>query len=123
MIDLNDTITAYSLAAIGFCLLAGLLTRAAALGGAAFLSLIYLAMPPWPGLPPNPLENGHFFIVDKNLVELLACLALAALPTGHWVGVDALLFGWLRRRREYARELHESVARNNRSARRAQTVS
>jgi hypothetical protein len=57
-------------------------------------------MPPWPGLPPNPLAEGHYFIVNKNLIEMLACLALVFIPTGNWIGLDALLFGWMFRRRE-----------------------
>lgn len=104
VLDFNNYMTAFSLAAIGFCLIAGLFTRLAALGGAAFLALIYMCMPPWPGLPPNPLAEGHFMYVDKNLVELIALLALSALPTGHWVGLDALFFGWIGRRREARRE-------------------
>jgi uncharacterized membrane protein YphA (DoxX/SURF4 family) len=103
LLDLNNVVTALSLVIIGFCLMAGLFSRLAALGGVAFLALIYLCMPPWPGLPPNPLAEGHFAYVDKNLIELLALLALAALPTGHWFGVDAVLFGWWRRSRERAR--------------------
>ena len=105
LLDYNDTLTAFSLVSIGFCLMMGFSTRPAAVGGAAFLTLIYLAMPPWPGLPANPLENGHYLIVDRNLIELLACLSIACLPTGHWVGLDALFFGWLRRRREVEAEL------------------
>jgi hypothetical protein len=58
-------------------------------------------------MPDNPLSEGHYLVVSKNLVELLACLAIACLPTGHWIGLDALLFGWLRRRRE-ARALAEN---------------
>jgi uncharacterized membrane protein YphA (DoxX/SURF4 family) len=103
-LDLNNTLTAFGLVAIGFCMIVGLFTRLAALGGAAFLTLIYLSMPPWPGLPPNPMETGHYLIVDRNVVELLACLSLACLPTGHWVGIDALLFGWMRRSRELRAE-------------------
>ncbi len=83
----------FSVLAIGFCLLLGLFTRLAAVGGAVFLLQIYLSMPPWPGLPASPRAEGHYFIVDKNFVEMMACLALAFLPTGHWVGLDALLFG------------------------------
>ncbi|MFO0951371.1 MAG: DoxX family protein [Isosphaeraceae bacterium] len=120
-IDLNNAFTIGSLLAIGSCLLLGFLTRPAALGGAAFLAMIYLAMPPWPGLPPNPLENGHYLIVDRNLVEMIACLALAALPTGHWIGLDALFFGWLRRSREARRSARERGARGRERA--AQAVS
>jgi uncharacterized membrane protein YphA (DoxX/SURF4 family) len=98
-LQLNDRLTAYGLLAIGLCLMLGLFTRFAALSGAVFLGLVYLAMPPWPGLPENPTDPGHYLFVDKNFVEMMACLAIASLPTGHWVGLDAALFGWYRRRR------------------------
>ncbi len=61
--------------------------------------MIYLSMPPWPGLPTNPRAEGHYFIVSKNLIELLACLVVATTPSGHWIGLDALFFGARRRRR------------------------
>ena len=56
-------------------------------------------MPPWPGLPPNPKAEGHYFIVNKNLIEMIACLVLVIIPSGHWIGLDALFFGARRRRR------------------------
>ena len=43
-------------------------------------------------------------IVNKNLIEMIACLALVFIPTGHWVGLDALLFNWRDRRRQRARD-------------------
>ena len=96
--------TIISLIAIGFCMIAGFLTPIAAISAAGFLAMIYLSMPPWPGTPPNPRAEGHYLIVSKNLVELLACLVIATTPSGHWVGLDALFFG-ARRRRRLARNL------------------
>lgn len=92
-LDWVNEVTTYSVLLIGLCLIVGFLTRFAALGGAVFLLQIYLSMPPWPGLPTSPRSEGHYFFVDKNLIEMFACLALACLPTGHWVGLDALVFG------------------------------
>ena len=89
----------YGLVAMGVCLILGLLTPLAALAGAVFLGQIYLSMPPWPGLPPNPMAEGHYWIVNKNLIEMLACLVLASTPNGLWIGLDALLFGWIGRGR------------------------
>jgi uncharacterized membrane protein YphA (DoxX/SURF4 family) len=91
--------TTYGLIAIGICLILGFLTPLAALGAAAFLAMIYLSMPPWPGLPDNPKAEGHYYLVSKNLIEMLACLVIATTPTGHWIGLDALFFGARRRRR------------------------
>ena len=50
-------------------------------------------------MPPNPRAEGHYFIVSKNLVELIACMVIATTPNGHWIGLDALVFGAFRRRR------------------------
>jgi uncharacterized membrane protein YphA (DoxX/SURF4 family) len=94
-----NQITTYGLMAVGLCLMLGLLSRLAALGAAGYLLLFYLSMPPWPGLPASPMAEGHYLYVNKNLIEMFACLALAATPTGSWIGLDALLFGWIGRRR------------------------
>ncbi len=105
MTSLNviNLLTMYGLVAIGFCLMAGLFTPLAALSAAAFLAMIYLSMPPFPGLPPNPKAEGNYLFVSKNLVEMLACLVIATTPSGHWVGFDAIFFGARRRRRLAAR--------------------
>jgi uncharacterized membrane protein YphA (DoxX/SURF4 family) len=98
-LDIANFLTIYGLIAMGGCLILGFLTPLAALCAAAFLAMIYLSMPPWPGLPPNPKTEGHYWIVSKNLVELIACLLVAVTASGHWFGLDALFFGGRRRRR------------------------
>jgi len=98
-----DLLTMWGLSAAALRLTLGLFTPLAALGGAAYLLTFYLSMPPWPGLPEGPNLEGHYRYVNKNLIEMLACLVLASTPSGLWIGVDALLFGWIgrgRRRRE-----------------------
>ncbi len=52
----------------------------------------YLAWPPWPGVIEAPGPD-HALVVNKNLIEVTALFALAALPTGRWFGVDGLLVG------------------------------
>jgi uncharacterized membrane protein YphA (DoxX/SURF4 family) len=101
-LDVANWLTTYGLIAIGGCLILGFLTPLAAIAAAAFLALLYFAIPPWPGLPPNPMAEGHYWIVSKNLVELIACLLIAVTASGHWFGLDALFFG-ARRRRRWAR--------------------
>ncbi len=101
-LDMANWLTMYGLCAIGVCLILGFLTPFAAVCAAAFLAMIYLSIPPWPGLPPNPKTEGHYWIVSKNLIELIACLLIAVTASGHWFGLDALFFG-ARRRRRWAR--------------------
>ncbi|MDB5351556.1 MAG: putative rane protein [Planctomycetota bacterium] len=101
-IDWINVSTMWGLALVGLCLMLGLFTRLAALGGAAYLLMFYLSMPPWPGLPVGKAAEGHYLYVNKNLIELIACLAIAMTASGHWLGLDALLFGRWRRRRSEA---------------------
>jgi uncharacterized membrane protein YphA (DoxX/SURF4 family) len=98
-LDWINALTMYGLMAVGLCLILGFLTPLAALLAAGYLLMFYLSQPPWPGLPDNPMAEGHYLYVNKNLIEMLACLVLASTPNGLWIGLDALLFGWIGRRR------------------------
>lgn len=88
-IDRINKQTMWGLTILGVLLLIGLSARLAALGGAVMLTMFYLAMPPWPGVPEAPGPE-HSFIINKNFIEIVALLAIAALPTGQWFGLDRL---------------------------------
>jgi uncharacterized membrane protein YphA (DoxX/SURF4 family) len=90
-LDRINLVTAWGLTFVGACLLLGLLTRPACIGGVCFLLLVYLAMPALPWLPINPRAEGHYQFIDKNIIEMLALLALATTPSGKWLGLDAML--------------------------------
>jgi len=93
--DFLDFAVTYSLTAIGFCLILGLCTRFACLGGAAFLVSVLLTQPPWPTIyPPAPPVVGHSLVIDKNFVEMVALLALAATAVGRWGGLDYFVENW-----------------------------
>jgi uncharacterized membrane protein YphA (DoxX/SURF4 family) len=87
-----DRATIWALIAIGGLLLVGLGTRIAAIAAAVLLLSFYLAVPPWPGVAELLETAGpeHSFIINKNLIEVIALLAIAAMPTGQWFGVDRL---------------------------------
>jgi len=86
--QLNAAMT-WSLTAIGLCLMLGLFTRLAALGGAAFMLNVVLSQPAWPGLfPPDPAVVGHALLVNKDFVEMVALLVVATTPVGRWGGLD-----------------------------------
>lgn len=100
--DFHDRLTQASWAALagllilGVLLILGLCTRVSALLGAVMLIGFYLVLPPWPGVPQPPSPE-HSFIVNKNLIEAVALLGIAAMPTGSWFGLDGLI-RWLFRR-------------------------
>ena len=91
--------TMWGLTIFGLLLMLGLFTRLSALGGAALLSLFYMAMPPWPGVPVAASVE-HNLIVNKVLMEMLSLLAIAALPTGKWFGVDTVISVLVPRRKK-----------------------
>lgn len=94
-----DQATIWGLVVIGSLLILGFCSRLAALAGAVMLVMFYLPVPPWPGVPypQEALGPEHSFIINKNLIEAIALLGIAALPTGSWFGVDGLI-RWLFRR-------------------------
>jgi len=83
-----DTFMSYSLVAIGGCLVLGLFTRLASLGGAVFLLNVALAQPnfPWLGPPIHP-SIGHS-LVTKEVVEMLVMAFMACTTIGRVAGVD-----------------------------------
>jgi len=96
-----DHVTIWALITLGCLLLAGLLSRATPLAAALLLLSFYLAAPPWPGVEDLAETAGpeHSYFINKNLIEVIALLAIASMPTGRWFGFDQVLFGAFRRRR------------------------
>jgi uncharacterized membrane protein YphA (DoxX/SURF4 family) len=87
-----DRWIAWGLSLVGACMLLGFMTRPACLFAACFLAFIYLAYPPWPSMPDNPHVDGRNIFVDQNLIEMLALFVLTMVPSGRWLGLDALVF-------------------------------
>ena len=93
-----DLLTIAGLAGLGILLIVGLFSRFSALSAAFMVFGFYLAMPPLPGVPDAPGPE-HSFIVNKNLIEVFALLALSSVPTGYWFGLDKLVAGFLYKRK------------------------
>ena len=91
-----DALTITGLCTLGTLLIIGFLTRISAGVAALMVFGFYLPWPPWPGVPDAPGPD-HALVVNKNLIECVALLCLAALPTGRWFGVDGLLLGLWRK--------------------------
>lgn len=84
-----NQMTIWSLLILGGFLIVGLFTPLAAIAAAGMLMMFYLAMPPFPGLPEAPGPD-HSLYVNKNVIEAIALLAIAFIPTGRWFGLDGL---------------------------------
>uniref|UniRef100_UPI003217604A DoxX family membrane protein n=1 Tax=uncultured Draconibacterium sp. TaxID=1573823 RepID=UPI003217604A len=87
-----DFMNIWGLIAIGFGLVLGLFSRAAAVAGAALVLVYYLNAPPLIGLEYSLPADGSNLIVNKTLIEAGALCVLALFPTSKIFGIDALLF-------------------------------
>jgi uncharacterized membrane protein YphA (DoxX/SURF4 family) len=90
----GDRFVSWSLTTIGACLVLGLFVKFNAIGGALFLASVVASQPFWvPGAQAT----------YDQWVELAALLAIAALPSGGWSGLDYFLQPWLSARCPLAR--------------------
>lgn len=95
----------WGLTSIGLALVLGCFTRATSILGIVLLAMYYLAHPPLFGSDFRLPSEGHYFLVNKNLVEMLALVLFVVFPTRSFAGLDRLLRGVLdRARRGLARE-------------------
>jgi uncharacterized membrane protein YphA (DoxX/SURF4 family) len=90
-IEWLDKATMCAHAVLGACLLLGLFSRLASFLLALFLLSVTLVAPALPYSPTPPGAIGFYLYVNLYVIEMLALLALACMPTGRWFGVDALL--------------------------------
>ena len=93
-----DLITMWGLTLVGLCLILGLFTRLASIGGIAFLLLFYLCNPPFVGYFYSIPTEGSYLVVNKNLVELCALVVIFATGSGRFAGLDRILHGLFTRR-------------------------
>jgi uncharacterized membrane protein YphA (DoxX/SURF4 family) len=90
-----DQLNIWGLILVGLCLMLGLATRFAAFCGVVILALYYVAYPPLFQSTIAGMNEGHYLIVSKNLVEMLAlCVVLVCPATA--MGLDG--FVWSRRK-------------------------
>jgi uncharacterized membrane protein YphA (DoxX/SURF4 family) len=92
-----DNVVRYGLLIIGALLVLGVFTRSACVAGAIFLLSFYLAMPALPWLPEPAMSEGHYFFINKNIIEMLALLAIACSRPYQRYGFDVWLHPLARR--------------------------
>jgi len=84
-----DGINMAALIVVGLCFILGVFEKKAAIIAIGLLTMYYLAHPPFPGTLQVNVE-GNYWFVNKNLIELVACLVIFYLPTGHRFGIQRL---------------------------------
>lgn len=91
LIDFLDWSTRWFLPIVGALLMVGLFTRLSCFAAAGFLILTILTQPSVPWLPAAPMNEGSYLFVNKNVIEMVALLALMTTRTGRWFGLDAIV--------------------------------
>lgn len=82
-----DTLNVVALLLVGITFTMGIFERKGAIVGMGLLAMYYLAHPSFPGMPAVNVE-GNYWFVNKNLIELVACVVIYNIPTGHFFGLD-----------------------------------
>lgn len=93
LVYLLDYSVIFGLILIGIALFLGIATRVASFAGAALLFTFYISNPPFSVNPIGYGVEGHYLIVNKNLVELITLLVLAIMPKSWFYSLENIKFG------------------------------
>lgn len=93
VVNAVDIMNIYGLMAIGLGLITGFLFRPALIGGITMLAFYYLSHPPLLQCNYMMPSEGSYYLVNKNLIELVTMAVLYIFPTSHIVGIDRFVFG------------------------------
>lgn len=86
-----DFLNIVGLICIGLGLFLGLLSRAASISGVLLLLLYFIANPPLVGFMGEATGEGHYLVVNKNLVVMAMLTLIAILPSRLFYGFDRLI--------------------------------
>jgi uncharacterized membrane protein YphA (DoxX/SURF4 family) len=100
LIDFLDWSTRWFLLVVGLLLMVGLFTRLSCFSAAGFLLLTVLTQPSLPWIPAPPNAEGNYLVINKNVIEMVALLALMTTRSGRWFGLDAIVSWAFGRRRD-----------------------
>ena len=101
VLRIADILNIWGLILIGLALFFGIFTRFASVSGFLLLLLYYSANPPFVGMDYGVPTEGHYLIVNKNLIEMFILLFFVFLPTDMILGIDRL---WLIVKATYQKE-------------------
>jgi uncharacterized membrane protein YphA (DoxX/SURF4 family) len=91
LLQVTNVLNMIGLTLIGLCIMTGAFTRFAALAGAVLIGMYYLANPPMMATTVGYASEGHYLVVNKNLIEILVLLLIAAVPHGWYYGLGKVL--------------------------------
>lgn len=96
MLGIVNMVNIWALILIGLGLILGLFTRISQIAGILLLATYYMSHPPVFS-DPGFFREGSYFLVSKDLIEMLALLLLMFFPTGKFLGFDGMLSAYFRK--------------------------
>ncbi|MEM7382222.1 MAG: DoxX subfamily [Bacteroidota bacterium] len=88
-LGIADSLNCIALIVVGLTLITGVFERIGAMVGVLLLAMYYLAHPSFPWLQQVNVEGSYWF-VNKNLIELVACILLYQYPTAQYFGLSSI---------------------------------
>lgn len=104
-----DTLTVIGLITVGAALFLGLITRISSAAAAFLILLFYIANPPFIGYLSETTGEGHYLIVNKQLIEMAILVIFVFLPKESFWGLDRWIYR-SRRNRVAGKDEKESDA-------------
>ncbi len=89
-----DLLNIWGLIFIGIALILGIFTRVASAFGIILLGLYYLAQPPLIRTDYRIPIEGHYLLINTQVVEVLILTIFLFVPSGMLWGLDRFLCGW-----------------------------
>lgn len=83
-----DILNIVGLMLVGFSLFLGLLTKASAFTGALLVIVYYIANPPFIGFMSGATGEGHYLVVNKQLIEIAVLFVFVFLPPDFFWSID-----------------------------------
>jgi len=91
LMNFIDFLNEWALVLIGAGLILGFFTRLSCVGGIILLLLYTFSHPSLLGVEYMTPNEGSYFLIDKNLIELVALGVLFVYPTARIIGFDRFL--------------------------------
>jgi uncharacterized membrane protein YphA (DoxX/SURF4 family) len=117
-LEAANFLNVWGLILIGLGLFMGLFTRVASVSGILLLLMYYVANPPFlsSGMP----VEGHYYLVNKNIIEAGILLVFVFLRKDYLWGLDRVLTIFARKRKElkFPRDENHEILEGNRTSRR-----
>jgi uncharacterized membrane protein YphA (DoxX/SURF4 family) len=99
LLNIVDFMNVWGLILIGLALFFGCLSRTASVFGVLLLALYYIASPALISSGTGIGTEGNYLLINKNIVELIALVVLALVPTGKHFGIDGIIALWRNRKK------------------------